>query len=60
MFDFWESHTSFEQFCDSHQAELDRFDRLVELEGVVDRKEFLGMFYMDTPEDEDGQDLVPS
>jgi hypothetical protein len=60
LFDFWESHTSFEQFCGSHQSEIDRFDRLIEDESIVDRKEFLGMFYMNRPDDENGQDLVPS
>jgi hypothetical protein len=60
LFDYWESHTSFEDFRESHQSEIDRFERLIEDEGIVDRKEFLGMFYVDAPDDEDGQDLVPS
>jgi hypothetical protein len=62
LFDYWESHSSFEEFCRSHQSEIDRLDRLIADEGIVDRKELLGMFYMDGPDDQDeeGQNLVPS
>jgi hypothetical protein len=58
--DFWQSHVGFEAFRAIHQLDCNRFEQLIEREGLVAREEFLGAFYVNDPEWGEGEDLVPS
>ena len=58
--DFWESHVGFEAFRSIHQLDCDRFDQLIAREELVAREEFLGAFYVNDFDSDEGDDLVPS
>jgi len=58
--DYWESHAGFEAFRAIHQLDCDRFAQLIAREELVVREEFLGAFYTDDSESDEGEDLVPS
>jgi hypothetical protein len=58
--DYCESHVGFEAFRAIHQLDCDRFDQLIVREELVVREEFLGAFYADDSESDEGDDLVPS
>ncbi len=58
--DYWESHLGFEAFRAIHQLDCDRFDQLIAREELVIREEFLGAFYLDDSESDEGDDLVLS
>ncbi len=44
--DFWMSHRNFEVFREQFAAEYDRFERLVSSEGLVEREQFVGAYYV--------------
>jgi len=54
--DFWISHRSFEIFRETHLAEYERFNRLVSAEGLVERQQVVGTYYVE--DGSDGDDLV--
>ena len=58
--DYWESHVGFEAFRAIHQLDCDRFDQLIAREELIVRERFVGAFYMDDSESDEGDDLVPS
>ena len=58
--DYWESHVGFEAFRAIHQLDCDRFHQLIAREELVAREKFLGSFYVDDSELDEGDDLVPS
>ena len=58
--DFWESHVGFEVFRSIHQLDCDRFDQLIAREELIVREEFLGAFYVNDFDSDEGDDLVPS
>jgi hypothetical protein len=55
--DFWSWHRYFELFRGRFAAEYERFEELVEAEGLVERKQFVGAYYEKEPRD--GDELVP-
>jgi hypothetical protein len=56
VLDFWTSHRWFEVFREKFPAEYERFDRLISVDGLVQRQEVVGTYYVD--ESGDGDDLV--
>ena len=58
--DYWESHVGLEAFRAIHQLDCDRFDQLIAREELVVREDFLGAFYTDDSESDEGENLVPS
>ena len=58
--DYWESHLGFEAFRAIHGLDCDRFGQLIAREELIVREEFLGAFYIDDFEPDEGDDLVPS
>jgi hypothetical protein len=55
--DFWIWHRNFEVFRERFAAEYDRFELLVSSEGLVEREQFVGAYYV--KERGDGGELVP-
>jgi hypothetical protein len=55
--DFWKTHRDFELFRERMSADLEKFDRLIELEGLIEKQEFVGAYYEKRPGDED--EVVP-
>ncbi len=55
--DFWSWHGHFELFRERFATECEKFERLVEAEGVIERQQLVGAYY----ENEAGEDdeLVP-
>ena len=60
VLDYWLSHESFEDFRRRHQLEYEKFSRLIESEGLVERETLLGSFYRGESDFDEGIDLVPS
>jgi len=58
--DYWGSHLEFEAFRERFAAEVERFSRLLQTEGVVENETLLGAFYEDLPGAGNGDDLVPA
>jgi hypothetical protein len=58
--DYWLSHLDFETFRRVHQLHCDRFDQLIKREELVIREKFLGGFYVNNSESDEGDELVPS
>jgi len=56
--DFWSWHRAFEIFREKFQAEHERFEQLISAEGLVERQQFLGAYYVS--EGGDGDDLFPT
>jgi hypothetical protein len=56
VLDFWTSHRGFEVFREKLANEYERFNRLISAEGLVQRQEVVGTYYVD--ESGDGDDLV--
>ena len=56
VWDFWTSHRWFEVFQEKFVVEYERFNRLISAEGLVQRQEVVGTYYVD--EGSDGDDLV--
>jgi hypothetical protein len=55
--DFWSWHRYFELFRERFAAEYERFERLIAVEGLVEREQFVGAYY--EKEAGDGDELVP-
>jgi hypothetical protein len=51
--DLWSWHRDFESFRGRFQAEYERFEGRLKLEGVIVKEQFLGAYYEDAPGDED-------
>ena len=58
--DWWASHLGFEAFRRIHQLDCDKLEQFIRREKLVIRECFLGAFYIDDPDPEEGDDLVPS
>jgi len=43
--DFWSWHRNFEVFRDRFQAEFERFDEWLRINGVIEKQQFLGAYY---------------
>jgi hypothetical protein len=56
VLDSWTSHRGFELFREKFAAEYERFNRLISADGLVQRQEVVGTYYVD--ESGDGDDLV--
>ncbi len=54
--DFWKSHVNFEVFRELFVAECDRFNRLIVAEGLIEKQQLVGEYYLG--EGSDGDDLV--
>jgi hypothetical protein len=60
LVDSWMSHVGFEAFRAIHQLDCNKFDQFVARRELIAREEFLGAFYRNDPESEEGDELVPS
>ena len=60
VLDFWKSHVDFESFRERSAADVDRFRRLLLVDGVVKRELMLGSFYESDPGPQDDSGLVPA
>lgn len=60
LVDSWMSHVGFEAFRAVHQLDCDRFDQLIAREELIVREEFLGAFYVNESEPDEGDDFVLS
>ncbi len=49
--DFWSSHFDFETFRHRFAAGYQRFSGRLAAEGLLEREEWLGSFYVDEPDD---------
>ena len=58
--DWWASHLGFEAFRRIHQLDCNKLEQFIRHEELVRREEFLGAFYKDDPESDEGEELVPS
>lgn len=58
-FDYWTSHWEFEFFREAHQKELERFTEWVMNDCLLEKEIFLGAYYRDEPEPDEGTDIVP-
>ena len=56
--DFWTTHLEFETFRERFAVEYGRFDQLLVAEGVVERQEIVGAYYVN--EGSDGDLAVPA
>jgi hypothetical protein len=54
--DFWKSHMSFEVFRERFVVECEKFNRLIMAEGLIQKQQLVGEYYLD--EGSDGDDLV--
>ena len=59
-FDYWQSHSGFEEFREKYQLDCQNFGLLIASEGLVERELLLGSFYVDESDWDEGTDLVPS
>ncbi len=59
-FDYWQSHSGFEEFREKYQLDCQNFSLLIASEGLVEREVLLGSFYADESDWDEGADLVPS
>jgi hypothetical protein len=57
--DFWSWHRNFERFRARYQAELERFEKWLRSDGLIEREQFLGAYY-EKFEDGSEQDWVLS
>ena len=57
VLDFWKSHLDFEFFRWRFQAECEKFDQLLQLEGLVEKQQLVGTYYLD---DSSGTEEVPA
>jgi hypothetical protein len=55
--DFWSGHRDFERFREKFAAEYERFERLIMIEGLFERQQFVGAYYEKQAGGED--ELVP-
>jgi hypothetical protein len=55
--DFWSWHRNFEIFRERFAAEYERFERLISVEGLIEREQFVGAYY--EKKDGDGDEFVP-
>ncbi|MGA8274390.1 MAG: hypothetical protein WB919_22725 [Candidatus Sulfotelmatobacter sp.] len=60
--DHWAWHRNFENFRGQFQSEYQQFEKWMLADGLIERQQFLGAYYVDDPRDQDngGDDLVPS
>jgi hypothetical protein len=58
--DSWSSHLGFEAFRRSHQLDCDKLEQFIRREELVIREWLLGAFYLNDPDSEEGDELVPS
>ena len=58
--DSWVSHLGFEAFRRIHQLDCDKLEQFIRREKLVIQEEFLGAFYVDDPDSDEGDELVPS
>ena len=54
------SHLGFEAFRTVHQMDCDKLEQFIRREELVVSEWFLGAFYIDGPDSEEGDELVPS
>jgi hypothetical protein len=54
--DFWKSHLGFEGFRERFVVEYEKFDRLIVAEGLIEKQQLVGEYYLG--EGSDGDDLV--
>jgi hypothetical protein len=54
--DFWKSHVNFEVFREQFVVECEKFNRLILAEGLIQKQQLVGEYYLD--EGSDGDDLV--
>ncbi len=59
VFDYWQSHSGFEEFRERYQLDCQSFSLLIANDGLVEREILLGSFYTDESDMDEG-DLVPS
>ena len=60
IFDYWQSHSGFEEFREKYQVDCQNFSLLIANEGLVEREILLGSFYADESDWDEGTDLVSS
>jgi len=54
--DFWKLHLDFEDFRERFVVECEKFDRLMVAEGLIQKQQLVGEYYLG--EGSDGDDLV--
>ena len=58
VLDFWTGHPEFEKFREQFRSEYGRFDQWLVTEGVVEKQQVVGTYYVD--EGSDGDLAVPA
>jgi hypothetical protein len=54
--DFWQSHLGFETFREFFAAEYESFNRWAVAEGLIEKQQLVGEYYLG--DEEDGENLV--
>ncbi len=54
MRDFWESHLGFEVFRERFVVEYEKFDRLIVAEGLIQKQQLVGEYYLSEGSGGDG------